>query len=52
MDNQRPDIPPEDACPSPSFPGMGKYVELMTNCWKQARVAWAPRGWVQTCCCW
>ena len=36
--HQRPEIPPEAACPSPSFPGMGKYVELMNNCWKQVRV--------------
>lgn len=40
--HQRPEIPPEDACPSPSFPGMGKYVELMNNCWKQVRAASRP----------
>ena len=41
--HQRPEIPPDDACPSPSFPGMGKYVELMNNCWKQVRNAHASR---------
>jgi hypothetical protein len=35
--HQRPEIPPQQACPSAPFPGMGKYVELMQNCWKQVR---------------
>jgi hypothetical protein len=33
--HQRPEIPPEDALPSPCFPGIEEYIELMNSCWKQ-----------------
>ncbi len=37
--HQRPEIPLEDLCPSPSFPGMGEYIKLMQSCWKQVTVS-------------
>ena len=37
--HQRPEIPREDLCPSPSFPGMGEYIKLMQSCWKQVTVS-------------
>ena len=37
--HQRPEIPPDSVCPSPAFPGMDKYVQLMQDCWKQVRCA-------------
>jgi len=38
--HQRPEIPKEDSCPSPLFPGVEEYIELMKNCWKQVRPRW------------
>ena len=40
--HQRPEIPSEDACPSPSFPGMDEYVDLMRCCWRQVGIFTLP----------
>lgn len=42
--HQRPEIPTEDSCPSPLFPGVDEYIELMKNCWKQVRPMPRPGG--------